>query len=169
VTTLATLPGSLKQLFERVDAAEASAEHLRKALDHWTGKRAEGVYPSPAAIAIIPEAIAHDFFVFERMPEREAGWRLRRAGEGARKLMLPADGSLLGFGNHEVALRLQRLFDWVAERGEPVSADFELDGRALPPVWCEVLAAPLSSDGKTVDAMFGGIVARPEAAGGKGR
>jgi hypothetical protein len=153
----------VKELFERVDAAEASAEHLRKALDHWTGKRGKGIYAAFEIMSGMPDGIARDIFVFQRMPDGKTGWHLRRAGEGARQLMLPADGPLLGFGNHQVALRLQRLFDWVAETGEPVTADFELDGTAAPRIWCEVLAAPLSSDGKTADGMFGGIVARPEA------
>jgi ribose-phosphate pyrophosphokinase len=162
VTTLAVLPQALKELFERIDAAEASTEHLRRALDFWKEKRRAALYPTPTAVAEMPEEVAHDAFVFERVRAGKAGWRLARAGAEARKLMRPADGWLRDLGNKQVALRLERLFEWVAEAGEPVAADFELERAGSAATWCEVLAAPLSSDGETVDAIFGGLVARQE-------
>jgi hypothetical protein len=165
VTTLAILPASLKELFDRIDAATASAEHLKPALEHWMTERRSGVFPTLAAMAAAPVPFSPDIFIFERTKGAKPGWRLRRAGDAARALLEPRGDQLAEFGNRQIAQRLGRLFDWVSETGEPVAADFELDGTRRPAVWCEVLAAPLSADGKTVTGIFGGLLARPETGG----
>jgi hypothetical protein len=63
-----------------------------------------------------------------------------------------------------ITARLRRLFETVAETAEPLAAAFELRVKPGRRQWIEVLAAPLSSDGRHVDGIYGGIVSRAEAA-----
>jgi len=162
LTTLSTLPPSLVGMFERIDAAEASSEHLRTALDFWLARRGKGLYAMPPALSEVPEDTSPDVFICAHSAG-EAQWRVIEAGKGAASLLSLRGDRISDVGNHQLAERLQRLFDWVAETGEPLAADFELDGTTPPPVWCEALAAPLSADGKTVTGILAGLVARPQA------
>jgi len=57
--------------------------------------------------------------------------------------------------NRRVGARLRLIFEWVSNTGEAVSASF-----ISPDQSGEILAAPLGTDGKKVDAIFGGIVSR---------
>jgi hypothetical protein len=155
MTTLALLPERLKRLFSRFDAAGAHAHSLELALDHWQIKRGERLWPrltdiEPAQLG----PLAQHLFVFER---RGDDWRLRFAGDAAKRdLGIPAEEATLSrLADHRAAVRLRRLFEWVEQTGELVSASFvslHQDG--------ELLVAPLGRDGDKVEAVFGGIVSR---------
>lgn len=155
MTTLALLPGPLKRLFTKIDAAGTRERSLELALDHWRVKRCDRLWPKLTDIdAAQLGPFASHLFVFER---RGADWSLRFAGDAARTdLGAPAEEAALStLADHRVAARLRRLFEWVEETGEAISASF-----VSPRQDAELLAAPLSGDGDKVEAIFGGIVSR---------
>jgi hypothetical protein len=57
--------------------------------------------------------------------------------------------------DHHAAVRLRRLFEWVEQTGELVSASF-----VSPHQDGEFLVAPLGEGGGNVEAVFGGFVSR---------
>ena len=156
MTTLALLPGSLKRLFSRVDAAGTTERSLEMALDHWRIKRGNRLYPSVADIDVAQlGTFAPHVFIFER--SGKADWRLRFVGEAAKTMLQPQSGeaTLSTLVNRRIAARLRLLFGWAEETGEAISASF-----LSPDQSGEILAAPLSTDGNKVEAIFGGIVSR---------
>jgi hypothetical protein len=161
VTTLALLPGPLKRLFARFDAAGTTEHSLEMALDHWRIKRADRLWPTLADLDVAQLGpLASHLFVFERRDK--ADWSLRFAGDAARTKLKPpvTEPALSTLGNRRIAARLRLLFGWVEETGEAVSASF-----VSPDQSGEILAAPLSSDGNKVDAVFGGVISRhPQSA-----
>jgi hypothetical protein len=162
MTALALLPGPLKRLFSRIDAAAPREHSLELALDYWRIKAGDRLWPRLSDIDLAEVGpLASHLFVFERRGETD--WRLRFAGDAARTdLGAPADEpTLSALAQHRVAARLRRLFEWVEETGEPVSASFVSLHQAG-----EILVAPLSADGDKVEAIFGGLVSRhPRGAG----
>jgi hypothetical protein len=155
MTTLALLPERLKRLFSRFDAAGAHAHSLELAVDHWQVKRGERLWPrltdiEPAQLG----PLAQHLFVFER---RGDDWRVRLAGDAAKRdLGIPAEEAILSrLADHRAAVRLRRLFEWVEQTGELVSASF-----VSPHQDGEFLVAPLGSNGDKVEAVFGGFVSR---------
>jgi len=165
LTTLAVPPPHLARLFNRLDAADASDPLLRLELEFWRDKRGSRLMPTAADLAQGPGAIAACIFVFQRSDGTNE-WEATRTG--------PEAGRLLGLASQEkrlskmlaprITARLRRLFETVAETAEPLAAAFELRVKPGRRQWIEVLAAPLSSDGRHVDGIYGGIVSRAEAA-----
>ena len=154
MTTLSLLPGPLKRLFARIDAAGATERSLKTALDHWRTRRGGRVFPALSDIDVAQLGpLASHVFVFERCAKDD--WTLKFAGDSARRILGPPahDPALSTLGNHRVAAQLRLLFEWVAETGEAVSASF-----ISPEQSGEILAAPLSKGSGRVEAVFGGIV-----------
>jgi hypothetical protein len=156
VTTLSLLPGPLKRLFSRIDAAGTRDRILELALDHWRVKRGDRLWPrlSDMGVAELGPLASH-VFVFQRTDKED--WSLQFVGDTAKailgaKAQKPALSTL---ENRRVAARLRLIFDWVADTGEAVSASF-----ISPDQTGEILAAPLGTDGQKVDAIFGGIALR---------
>lgn len=155
MTTLALLPERIKRLFSRFDAAGAQEHSLELALDHWQVKRGDRLWPTvtdlqPAQLG--PHA--PHLFIFERSGD---DWRLRFAGDAARTDLGASteNATLSSLADHHAAARLRRLFEWVEQTGELVSASFvsaHQDG--------EFLVAPLGAGGGKVEAVFGGFVSR---------
>lgn len=156
MTTLALLPGPLKRLFARIDAAGTTEHSLELALDHWRIKRGDRLWPglSDIDVAQLGPLAAH-LFIFAR--SGKADWDMRFAGDAVREVLRPPanEPSLSALENHRIAARLRLLFEWVEKTGEAVSAEFISHDQAG-----EILVAPLSSDGDKVAAVFGGIVSR---------
>lgn len=155
MTTLALLPGPLKRLFRRIDAAGTREPSLELALDHWRVKRGDRLWPNLTDINVAELGpLASHLFIFKRQAE---DWRLLFAGDAARgDLRAPAEEpALSNLADHRVAARLRRLFGWVEDTGELVSASF-----VSPHQNGEFLAAPLGSDSDKVEAVFGGVVLR---------
>jgi hypothetical protein len=155
MTTLALLPERLKRLFSRFDSAGAHERSLKLALDHWEVKRGDRLWPrladvSPAQLG----ALAPHLFMFERSGD---DWRLRFVGDAAKTDLGAAtdDTTLSSVADHRAAARLRRLFEWVEQTGELVSASF-----VSPHQDGEFLVAPLSDGGDKVEAVFGGFVSR---------
>jgi hypothetical protein len=99
--------------------------------------------------------LASHVFIFKRGAKAE--WSLQFAGDAAKAILgVPAQAaSLSTLENRRVAARLRLIFEWVGETGEAVSASF-----IAPDQSGEILAAPLGTDGKKVEAIFGGMVLR---------
>lgn len=156
MTTLSLLPGPLKRLFSRIDAAGTRDRTLELALDHWRVKRGDRLWPKAAEMGVAELGpLASHMFVFQR--GGKADWSLQFAGDSAKAILgVPAQKpDLSALKNRRVAARLRLIFDWVADTGEAVSASF-----ISPDQTGEILAAPLGTDGEKVGAIFGGIVSR---------
>lgn len=156
MTTLSLLPGPLRRLFSRIDAAGTRDRTLELALDHWRVKRRDRLWPmlSDMGAAELGPLASH-VFIFQR--DGKADWSLQFAGDSAKKILgLPAHKPALStLENRRVAARLRLIFEWVGDTGEAVSASFISSDQSG-----EILAAPLGTDGKKVNAIFGGIVSR---------
>jgi len=156
VTTLSLLPGPLKRLFSRIDAAGTRERGLELALDHWRVKRGDLLFPRLSEMDV-PQLgpLASHVFIFQR--RAKADWSLQFAGDSAKKILgVPGyEPGLSTLENRRVAARLRLLFEWVGDTGEAVSASF-----ISPDQSGEILAAPLSTGGNKADAIFGGIVSR---------
>jgi ribose-phosphate pyrophosphokinase len=160
MTTLAMLPPPLERLFDRIDAAEPTDAYLRVLLDIWRAQRLQRFLPTRAALAgAAPDPVAaHSFsFVHSRVPSED--WVLVDAGAAARSILGPiGDGQgLTDMRSRRLAVHLRRLFDFVRETAEPVAASFSERGLPFGDRF-EVVVAPLASDGREVDSIFGGIV-----------
>jgi hypothetical protein len=156
VTTLSLLPGPLKRLFAKIDAAATSDHSLELALDHWRIKRGDRLLPSLSDMDMKQlGTLAPRLFLFERCDEDD--WALRFAGKDVESLMQPssADARLSTLGNRRLAVRLRHLFQLVAQTAEIISATYIAHDQSG-----EILVAPLSTDGNKVEAVFGGIVGR---------
>ena len=165
MTTLAPPPPHLARLFSRLDAADASDPFLRLAFEFWRTKRGSRLMPTASDVSPGPDSIVAHVFAFQR-PQKTDEWEVTGAGsEAAILLGLGSSGKKLSkLLAPRIAARLRRLFETVAETAEPLAAAFELLVKQGRRQWIEVLAAPLSSDGRHVDGIYGGIVCRAEAA-----
>ena len=171
MTTLAMLPPPLERLFDRIDAAEPTDAYLRALLDIWRAKRLQRFLPTRAALSgAAPEPIGgHAFSFMHAGPTGD--WTLVEAGEAARSILGPIVGErgLTDMKSRRLAVHLRRIFDFVRETAEPVSASFSERGIPNRENRVEVVVAPLASDGRRVDGVFGGIIARQTAVAGRGR
>jgi hypothetical protein len=166
MTTLAMLPPPLERLFDRIDAAEPKDPYLGALLDIWRARRLRRFLPTRAALAgAAPDPVAgHSFsFVHSRGPTDD--WVLVEAGAAARSIFGPIGGDrrLTDMRSWRLAVHLRRLFDYVRETTEPVAASFSERGMPFGNRF-EVVVAPLASDGREVDSIFGGIVTGQQTA-----
>jgi hypothetical protein len=147
------------------DPADLSArpprhEALRQLYAYWLGKRAGRRAPSRADIdpvelaRLLPHVVLLDV---ERAPLR---FRFRLVGTTVAKgFNVDLTGSYFDEIEHtaeqrELNQRLMAVADW----GPPLCATWDYTGADGRHVSYERLALPLSSDGQTVDMLFGGIV-----------
>jgi ribose-phosphate pyrophosphokinase len=164
MTTLAMLPPPLERLFDRIDAAEPADAYLRALLEIWRARRLRRFLPTRAALAgAAPDPVAGHSFSFVQSQVPSDDWVLVEAGAAARSILGPiGDGRrLTDMRSRRLAVHLRRLFDFVRETAEPIAASFSERGVPIGNRF-EVMVAPLASDGREVDAIFGGIVAREE-------
>ncbi len=164
MTTLAMLPPPLERLFDRIDAAEPTDPYLRGLLDIWRAKRLRQFLPTRTELAgAAPEPMEGHTFSFVHAGPTTDDWALVDVGEAARSILGPIAGDLrlTDMRSRRLAVHLRRLFDFVRETAEPVTASFSERGIPFSDNRFEVMVAPLASDGRSVDAVFGGIVARP--------
>src|SRR3990172_82480 len=88
VTTLALLPGPLKRLFSRIDAAGTRDHALELALDHWRVKRGDRLWPRLSDMDMVQLGpLASHVFIFQR--GGKADWSLQFAGDSAKKIFGP--------------------------------------------------------------------------------
>jgi ribose-phosphate pyrophosphokinase len=163
MTSIALLPPPLERLFDRIDAAEPSDPYLRSLLEIWRTQRLERFLPTQSHMAgIVPGPIAVHSFAFQRTGAPTNDWQLMEAGDSAGAIIGPIDGGqhLTEMRFRRLAVHLRRLFEFVREAAEPIAASFSERGTRGESVHFEVVVAPLASDGRRVDAVFGGIVRR---------
>lgn len=164
MTTLDELPPHLAQLFLRIDAASPTDGLLREASELWMSKRVGQVMPSEAQMADLPAKLAAHAFLARAMTNGSRHWHVTQAGEVARSLLQLVDETPPENMDKRIAVRLRRLFELVAEKVEPHSAMFEVDGDTGNRQFFEVFAAPLAGDESEVDIMFAAITAGSEGA-----
>ncbi|MBI3274834.1 MAG: ribose-phosphate diphosphokinase [Methylocystis sp.] len=158
MTTMAMTEPRLRRLFERLDFAPLpKQEPLRLILKRWEAAR--GGAPAPRRQSIVfPKtgAAAAAMFVC-RSVEGEHDWVLAEGGQAIEALLGPctAGDRLSQAKNRREAVRLRRLFDEVRRVGEAVLAEFAIAEPGHPRAAVELLAAPLSEDGKTIDSVLG--------------
>jgi ribose-phosphate pyrophosphokinase len=164
VTTLALLEPPLRRLFERIDfAPRPKSEHLKQMLSYWAAKRSGSIAPTQAEIGS-PELtkLGIDAFSF-RYCASTHHYLLAQGGETLRPLLgiIERGDDLSTAPFRRAAVRLRRLFEVVRRTGEPVLAEF-VDSRLDQ--FVEIVAAPLSSDSRTIDGLVGALTARPSNA-----
>jgi ribose-phosphate pyrophosphokinase len=163
MTSIALLPPPLERLFERIDAAEPNDPYLRSLLEIWRTQRLERFLPTQSQMAgIVPDALAGHTFGFRHTGAPTRDWQLIEAGDAAAAIFGQINGGhhLTEVRFRRLAVHLRRLFDFVRETAEPIAASFSERGMRGEPIHFEVVVAPLASDGRHVDAVFGGIVGR---------
>jgi ribose-phosphate pyrophosphokinase len=166
MTTLAMLPPPLERLFDRIDAAEPTDAYLRALLDIWRAQRLQRFLPTRAALSgAVPNPAGGHAFSFVHAGPPTGDWVLVEAGEAAGSILGPIGGDrrLTDMRSRRLAVHLRRLFDYVRETAEPVAASFSERGMPFGNRF-EVVVAPLASDGREVDSIFGGIVTGQQTA-----
>lgn len=164
MATFARLAPQLRRLFIRFDEAEATDATLGTAHAYWNMKRGDHILPRLTDISL-DELIAYKarLFLFEKHDDGD--WSLRFAGDRVRDEFVARDGwpRLSSLADRRLAVRLRRLFRYVAKRAMAVSATFVTHGHTA-----EILAMPLATANHRVGAIFGGlagtVAAHPQSA-----
>ncbi len=163
MSTLDPLTEPLVRLFLRIDAARPTDPLLGELSDFWQLKRGSKIVPGEADMTgFSPEVSPHAFLARLTANETEH-WSVSGAGPVATAVLQLHDGPELAVGDKRIAVRLRRLFDIVAEKIEPCSAMFEIDGPKGERQLIEVFAAPLGNGEKGIHLIFAGINSRSEA------
>jgi ribose-phosphate pyrophosphokinase len=164
VTTLAVSEPPLRRLFQQVDfALQPQHEGLRGLTQYWLKMRGQSIAPRLADMRFISDAASSFGFIFacEGQP---AGYELIDGGRALHQFLGPDCGRPKGKSKsiafRKGAARLRRLFETVRRAGEPVLAAF-VYRKAGVSYFAELFGAPLSSDGRTIEGIFGGIATEP--------
>ncbi|HEY9056850.1 MAG TPA: ribose-phosphate pyrophosphokinase [Aurantimonas sp.] len=169
MTTLAQTPVPLRRLFRRLDFAPVPTDDfLGRLLAVWQARRDELIFPSERDLDIEeldPEGKCA--FVYG-VPQQGLNYTLRSGAKSLDAVLghCEVGASLAAAPRRRGAVRLRRLFEVVRQAGEPLLAEFTLDEAGGEPNAAEILLAPLSEDGHTVDAIVGGLSLRPMKADG---
>ena len=102
-------------------------------------------------------------FLARLTPNETEHWIVSGAGFVAAAVLQLKGGQELEISDKRIAVRLRRLFDIVAEKIEPYSAMFEIDGQNGQRQLVEVFAAPLGNGEKGIHMIFAAINSRTEA------
>jgi ribose-phosphate pyrophosphokinase len=161
MTTMAVTEPPLKRLFERLDfAPRPMSKELGVVLERWREARLGVIAPRRKAVSFSPQdRDAFETSFVHRLAEVEDDSVLTE-GEAAASTLLGAGAlgrRLSQAADRRGAVRLRRLLKEVRQSGQPVLAEFTLieDGRDRALV--ELLVAPLSEDGKTIDSALSAI------------
>jgi hypothetical protein len=157
MTTLDLLTEPLVRLFLRIDAAQPSDPVLRAASEFWQLKRTGKIAPGESEMRGFPIELSPCVFHAQMMSNETKRWVASGAGHVARSMLQLTDG------DKRIAVRLRRLFHIVAEKSEPYSAMFEIDGKTGLRQLVEVFAAPLGNGKKGTHMIFAAINSRTEA------
>ena len=127
MTTMAVDDPPLRRLFDRLDfAPRPSQARLAELLAQWEALRGERVAPRPP---FAPGDAPADAFLFARR-DGENDYVLERACSSLENVLGSAEAgdTLAAAPNPRQAARLRRLFDAVIKAGEPVLAEFAMEG-----------------------------------------
>lgn len=164
MTTFAKTDPALRRLFERLDfAPQPKDEALSRLHEYWKERRGDRIAPAHAQINIagLGEDAANAFLL--RLDPLGDTPTLTFSGMAFESLMGPCDPGaaiLTDASQRRAAVRLRRLTTLVRPRAEPVLAEFTTRTADGVRVEAELLVAPLSSDGRAVDGLFGGLALR---------
>ena len=163
MTTLDPLTEPLVRLFLRIDAASPTDPLLRALSEFWQLKRGSKIVPSEADMTGFSGDVSPYVFLARLTPNETGHWSVSGAGFVAAAVLQLKGGQELEIGDKRIAVRLRRLFDIVAEKVEPYSAMFEIDGQNGQRQLVEVFAAPLGNGEKGIHMVFAAINSRTEA------
>ncbi len=162
MTTMAVDDPPLRRLFDRLDfAPRPSQARLSELLAQWEALRDERVAPQPP---FARGSVAPDAFLFARR-DSENDYVLERACAGLESVLGSAEAgdTLTVAPNARQAARLRRLFDAVIKAGEPVLAEFAMEGDGAVAV--DLLAAPMADAEGRICGIFGGCELRSKSGG----
>jgi ribose-phosphate pyrophosphokinase len=164
MTMFAELAPPLRRLFDRLDfAPHPKHEGMAHLLDSWEAqrKRAGAPWPTSAQVSNLGAVQGRAFVVYSRAPEHD--YIVTSGADALAPLLGPTEAGarLAEAAQRRAVVRLRRLFDAVREAGEPVLAEFRLPHQGHERFFAEVLAAPLSEHGSSVDGILGAISLRP--------
>jgi ribose-phosphate pyrophosphokinase len=172
MTTMALTQAPLRRLFERLDFAPAPKEEaLGVILEQWKAAREAMVAPSRRRLAAARKSRMGDRISVHQLAEGERSYILVSGEKAAATLLGPCgiNAPLSEAKNRRVAVRLRRLFDEVRRVGEPVLAEFTLIEKGRDRAAIELLAAPMSEDGKTIDSVLAAASVRSFETGASAR
>jgi ribose-phosphate pyrophosphokinase len=163
MTTMAMTEPPLKRLFERLDfAPQPKRFELDIVHERWKAARDGAVAPRRSAISFAPEdrEAAETLFV-HRFEGSDDDAVLTEGASAAAMLLGPyrIGDRLSEAGNRRGAVRLRRLFKEVRRTGQPVLAQYTSAERGRDRAIVEILVAPLSEDGSTIDSALTAISA----------
>ncbi|MGO9943067.1 MAG: ribose-phosphate diphosphokinase [Rhodoblastus sp.] len=164
MTTLAFADLPLRRLFARLDfAPRPREENLLDLLGRWDTLREGHVAPK---LPLSEGAVPPDAFVFLRGGlEHDYILQHPYAGLAALLGIAQADDKLSKAPILRQAARLRRLFDTVIQTGEPVLAEFSIEGHGESASVVDFLAAPLADEEGRIAGVLGGYALRPELGG----
>lgn len=157
MSMMAKTNAALARLFQRLDSLpRPSDQQLSDVFQEWLDRRRQLIAPTPEALIAPGSTAAARAFTFRRDAATPQDYVLTSDPAPAAALIgeLPAGGRLAAAKNRRGAVRLRRLFDMVGRTGEPILAVFSTRYRHAPSVYVELLVAPLSSDGRTIDSFL---------------
>ncbi|HYA72478.1 MAG TPA: ribose-phosphate pyrophosphokinase [Roseiarcus sp.] len=164
MTTMAVDDPPLRRLFDRLDfAPRPSQARLSELLAQWEALRNERVAPRPP---FARGAVAPDAFLFARR-DGENDYVLERPCPSLESVLGSGEAgdTLAGAPNPRQAARLRRLFDAVIKAGEPVLAEFVMEGAGEGAVAVDLLAAPMADAEGRICGIFGGCELRAKSDG----
>jgi ribose-phosphate pyrophosphokinase len=176
MTTMAVDDPPLRRLFDRLDFAPRPPQaRLSELLAQWEALRDERIAPRPP---FARGAIPSDAFLFVRR-DGENDYVLERPCPRLESVLGSAEAgdTLAAAPNARQAARLRRLFDAVIRAGEPVLAEFVVEGVGEGAMAVDLLAAPMADAEGKISGIFGGCelrlksgvaAHRPSPAGGFG-
>ena len=155
MTTMAVDDPPLRRLFDRLDFAPRPPQaRLSELLAQWEALRDERVAPRPP---FARGAIPPDAFSFARS-DGENDYVLERPCPRLESVLGSAEAgdTLAAAPNPRQAARLRRLFDAVIKAGEPVLAEFVVEGVGEGAMAVDLLAAPMADAEGRICGIFGG-------------
>ncbi|MGE0195420.1 MAG: ribose-phosphate diphosphokinase [Methylocystis sp.] len=161
MTTMAMTEPPLKRLFERLDfAPQPKRLELDIVHERWEAARDGAVAPRRSAISFAPEdrAAAETLFV-HRFEGSDA---VLTEGASAAAMLLgycEIGDRLSEASGRRGAVRLRRLLKEMRRTGQPVLAQYTRVENGRDRAIVEILAAPLSEDGRTIDSALTAISA----------
>ena len=164
MTTMAVDDPPLRRLFDRLDFAPRPPQaRLSELLAQWEALRNERVAPRPP---FARGAVAPDAFLFARR-DGENDYVLERPCPSLESVLGSGEAgdTLAGAPNPRQAARLRRLFDAVIKAGEPVLAEFVMEGAGEGAVAVDLLAAPMADAEGRICGIFGGCELRSKSDG----
>ncbi len=155
MTTMALTEPPLKRLFDRLDfAPQPKRLELDVVRERWEAARDGAVAPRRSAIRFAPQDRGAAETVFAHRFEGPGDDGILTEGAPAASLLLGPcriGDRLSEAANRRGAVRLRRLLKEVRRAGQPVLAQYASVEHGRDRAIIEILAAPLSEDGRTID------------------